>query len=285
MSFSIEAVDQSTESSMVDFLKQHEDYTLFLLGNYENCGLTLAESPLSGNYKIIRNPEGKVIGVFCLTKRGNLLIESTISAPVFDLVLSSCEEESHPLKGILGRWDLCKPFWDFLKNKQVIDQEVFTSKEVLYSIDLSTVQFESQPNVRLLKQNDYIQWKSLRLDFLGEAGLPNDLTDDQLYQSYLDKTQRKIAWGYFIEDQLVSIADLNAKAVDLGQVGGVYTIPAFRKRGYSRAVMKHLLADSKKIHSIRKTIIFTGEKNLSAQKLYESLGVSPVGHFALLFGE
>jgi hypothetical protein len=45
-----------------------------------------------------------------------------------------------------------------------------------------------------------------------------------------------------------------------------------------------MLSDIKKIHKIRKLIIFTGENNLAAQKLYASIGVKQVGHFALLFG-
>lgn len=92
-------------------------------------------------------------------------------------------------------------------------------------------------------------------------------------------------WGLFLNNILVSIADLNAKALDLGQVGGVYTVPSFRQGGYSKSVMKQLLRDAKELHNIRKLIIFTGDKNFPAQKLYNSLGVSQVGYFALLFGD
>jgi predicted GNAT family acetyltransferase len=73
--------------------------------------------------------------------------------------------------------------------------------------------------------------------------------------------------------------------LDLGQVGGVYTVPSFRQKGYSRSVMQQLLLDAKEIHQIRKMIIFTGDQNFPAQKLYTSLGVSKIGFFALLFGD
>jgi hypothetical protein len=49
--------------------------------------------------------------------------------------------------------------------------------------------------------------------------------------------------------------------------------------------MKQLLLDAKELHKIRKMIIFTGDKNFPAQKLYNSLGVSQIGYFALLFGQ
>lgn len=285
MDYSVETVNQSTASLMVEFLKKHENYTLFLLGNYENYGSTLTEAPYSGNYKIIRDSEGEVVGVFCLTKKGSLLIESSVREPIFDLVLSSCREENLPLKGVIGRWDLCKPFWAFLKKRQMVSREVFSSKDVLYSLDLSVIQDEPQENIKLLKESDFAAWKPLKIDYLIESGLPNDLSEEQLYQTFLGKVQKKVAWGYFIDEKLVSIADLNAKAFDLGQVGGVYTDPAFRKKGYSKAVLKQLLVDSKKTHSLRKLIIFTGEEIVPAKKLYKNLGASQEGFFALFFGE
>lgn len=284
MRYSVETVTQSSQHEMLNFLKEHENYTLFLLGNFENYGVTLTDAPYSGNFKLIRS-QNLIAGVFCLTRKGNLLIETILQEPIFDIVLDACNQESMPLKGVVGNWNFCGPFWEYLKTKKIIQKEVFASKEILYSIDLYKHDFSPQPNVRLLTEADYTQWKPLRLDYLIEEGVPNDLTDKQLLDLFLDKTQKKIAWGLFLNNTLVSIADLNAKALDLGQVGGVYTMPSFRQRGHSKSVMKQLLLDAKELHKIRKVIIFTGDKNFAAQKLYNSLGVSQIGYFALLFGQ
>ncbi len=283
MPYVVEAANASNQAAMLHFLRQHENYSLFLLGNFENYGLALAEAPYSGNFKLIRS-EGEVVGVFCLTRKGSLLIEAPSKEPIFELVLASCREESMPIKGVIGNWDLCHPFWEFLKTRQVIKNEAFTSKEILYSVDLSAMSYHSQPGVRFLTEADYSQWKPLRLDYLMEQGLPNDLGDEYLFKLYADKVKKKISWGFFLEGKLVSMADLNAKALDLGQVGGVYTIPSCRGKGYAKAVMQQLLADAKSLHAIRKMIIFTGENNLAAQKLYHSLRVSHIGYFALLIG-
>lgn len=284
MIYSVENVTSPSQYEMLNFLKEHENYTLFLLSNFENYGATLTDAPYSGNFMLIRS-QGQVVGVFCLTRKGNLLIETILREPIFDIVLNACHQELIPLKGVVGSWNFCEPFWKYLKAKKIIQKEVFTSKEILYSIVLNKHNFLPQDNVRLLTEADYIQWKPLRLDYLIEEGLPNDLTDTQLFNQFLEKTERKIIWGLFLENVLVSIADLNAKSLDLGQVGGVYTIPSFRQRGYSKSVMQQLLLDAKEIHKIRKMIIFTGEQNFPAQKLYNSLGVSQIGYFALLFGD
>lgn len=283
MSYQVENVSITSQEEMLQFLKERENYTLFLLSNFENFGINLTENPYSGNFKLIRL-SGKMLGVFCLTKHGTLLIEADVREPIFDTVLEACLQEPIQLKGVIGNWEFCGRFWEFLKAKGIIQQVNYASRTVLYSMDLSADNFFSQENVRLLTESDYAQWRPLRLDYLAEEGLPNDLTESQFFEQFVDKVGKKIIWGFFLDNALVSIANLNAKALDLGQVGGVYTIPAQRKRGYSKAVMNQILRDAKELHSIRKLIIFTGDNNLPAQKLYLSLGVEQVGYFALLIG-
>lgn len=281
MQYSVENVTPSSQQEMLRFLKEYENFTLFLLGNFENYGMTLTDAPYSGNFKLIRSSEKKVAGVFCLTRKGSLLIEALVQEPIFEIVSEPCHQETIPLKGVVGNWNFCKPFWEYLKAKKRILSEVTSSKEILYSVDVCKQDFTSQPHVRFLTESDYAQWKPLRLDYFIEEGFPNDLTDHQMFDLFLDKVKKKIAWGLFLNETLVSMADLNAKSMDLGQVGGVYTAPSFRQKGYSKSVMQQLLLDVKEVHKIRKLIIFTGERNVPAQKLYTSLGAVQAGHFAL----
>lgn len=283
MQYIIETIDDSNKTEMLHFLREHENFSLFLLGNFENYGATLTESPYSGNFKLIRVFE-KVVGVFCLTRKGSLLIETSIKEPIFDIVLKACQRESMTIKGLIGNWDFCNLFWEFLKERKVIRKETFASREILYSVDLAKITFSVQPNVRHLTKNDYDQWKPLRLDYIKEEGFPNNLSEDQLLNMFLDKVRQKIIWGFFLDGKLVSIADFNAKAFDLGQVGSVYTIPSFRQKGYSKSVMRQLLLDAKNLHSLRKLIIFTGLNNLPAKNLYTALGAQHIGFFSLLFG-
>lgn len=285
--YTIEDVTETSQSDMVRFLLRHENYTLFLLNNHAAYGYQLTYAPYSGNFKLIKS-SGNIVGVFCLTRGGKLLIHSEVREPVFTQILQSCRNEPIPLSGLVGDWDFCKVFWDFLKAKKAIVDEVFYAKEILYSVDISTQSSHSSPlpndpQVRLLTSKDYAQWQPLRLDYLKEEKIPNDLNSRQFHRIYLDKVKKQIAWGAFVDEHLVSIADFNAQILDLGQVGGVYTVPAFRKRGLAKSVMRKLIHDAKTIHQIRKLIIFTGENNAPARKLYESLNAVHIGYFALLF--
>lgn len=130
---------------------------------------------------------------------------------------------------------------------------------------------------------DFDRWVKLREAYVKEMGFPGN-TLKEMHAEFLKKTAQQVTLGLFLEGKLIAIADLNACFFDLGQLGGVYTIPEFRNRKLSTRLTRHLIHDIKAIHHIRKLIIFTGENNLAARKVYESLNISPHGYYALLFG-
>ncbi len=282
--YSLEQVTETIVPEMMTFLKRHENFCMFLLGNLESHGYKLTDAPNSGNFKIIRH-YNSVVAVFCLTRRGNLLVQSEVNDPVFELVLQGCREETNiSIGGVLGDWDFCAPFWNFLKSTQVIGSETYTSKEILYSIDLQKRTYPLQQNVRLLTVEDFANWQSLTIAYLKEQRCPVDLSDEQMQKEFLRHIAHKSAWGAFIEGKLVCIAELNARAGDMGQVGGMYTDPPYRRRGIAKSLLQQLMMDVKTIHNLRKLILFTDIANTAARGFYSSLGGDDVGHFALLFG-
>ncbi len=281
--FSIDQVDASTQDEMVRFLKHHEDRTLFLLSNFENHGYKLTKAFNSGNFHLVRYC-GSIVGAFCLCRRGNLLIQSEKNDDaVMDLVLETCLKESISLTGLLGDWDFCHPFWEYLKTRKVIRHETLVSKEVLYSLDISKCHYPTEPTIRLLTTNDFSQWHPLRNDYLQEMKLPEDLSEEDLNRDFLSKVEQKIAWGLFRNGELSSLAEFNAKTTDLAQVGGVYTVPSSRGQGLAKTLMRQLMMDAKSLHGVRKLIIFTDQDNKPARKVYESLGANHIGFYALLF--
>lgn len=281
----VELLNESNAADAVSFLMDNENFSLFLLGNLEAHGYTLGSSPNSGNFKLLRF-KGKIIAVFCLTRRGNLVVYSLLVDDwIFEKIMDACKEEHLPMLGLLGEWDFCRKFWNLFQQKKLIRKDTFISKEILYTADLHQQSSFDNPNVRLLTPEDYDKWKPNRIAYLEEEGLPNDLSQTQLQDLFLEKVKGRISWGYFKDANLVSMADFNAKAKDLAQVGGVYTTPDCRRQGYAQAVMRSLMRDARNLHKIRKLIIFTGETNTKARKLYESLNVHPAGYYALMFGE
>lgn len=83
-------------------------------------------------------------------------------------------------------------------------------------------------------------------------------------------------------DEPVSISGFNTKVPDCVQIGGVYTPPDLRSRGYARAVVAGSLLLAQE-QGVSRSVLFTDHANVAAQKAYEALGYEPVGDYALVF--
>jgi predicted GNAT family acetyltransferase len=77
----------------------------------------------------------------------------------------------------------------------------------------------------------------------------------------------------------VSLSAFNASLPDIVQLGGIYTPPELRGRGYARvAVAASLLAARER--GAERAILFTS--NPSAARAYEALGFQRTGSYAVI---
>ena len=114
--------------------------------------------------------------------------------------------------------------------------------------------------------------------------MPVQGTIEQRRINFIENTQADRRWGYFHNGHLIATAALSAVHKQIGQVGGVYTDPQWRRQGLSRAIMNVMIKDCMQIHKFQKLILFTGETNKEARRLYESLGFGEIEEFGLFFG-
>jgi GNAT superfamily N-acetyltransferase len=87
-------------------------------------------------------------------------------------------------------------------------------------------------------------------------------------------------WLLEWEGRPVAYSAFNAQTPDCVQVGGVYTPPALRARGYARAVVAGTLLAAR-AQGVRDAVLFTGRANRPAQAVYRSLGFEPIGDWGL----
>jgi predicted GNAT family acetyltransferase len=73
----------------------------------------------------------------------------------------------------------------------------------------------------------------------------------------------------------------NAAAGGVVQLGGVYTPPRLRGRGYARSVVAGALVLAQ-AEGADRAVLFTGEQNAAALKAYRALGFRDVGDYSLL---
>jgi len=275
-------IDDESLPGASDFLEQHAETSLFLLSNIRAFGPRLGESLYSANLKGLRcGAEWR--GVFCITRGGTVLAQTGGDIGPAGTILESCAAEGIPIRGVVGEWQITKAIWDLLIVRGAL-RPGFVSKEISYRLDLRSAQPPPAPSgVRMLTADDHKQWEELEMAYLRETGLPEQGTREQHKSAFLRSTQLGHWWGAFEGERLIALAAIIALHRALAQVGGVYTIPSRRGKGLGLAVMSALIRDSRDAHQLDQLFLFTGEENVSARRLYESLGFERFGFFGLFF--
>jgi predicted GNAT family acetyltransferase len=266
------------------FLEQYPETSLLLLSNIRAFGTRLGESLYSGNLKALREGD-ELRGVFCLSRGGSLLAQTGGDAQLAPAILRACREEMIPIRGVLGEWTVTKALWDSLCHDGL--KPTFESKEIMYRGNLYGPL--PQPRaaaaaVRQLDPADHSQWEQLTADFVREVGLPLQGTEDQRKSAFVRSAALGHWWGAFEGERLVSLVGITALHDTIAQIGGVFTLPDHRRRGLSTDLMIRLMHDAYDLHRLDRLFLFTGEGNVAARRMYESLGFESFGHFGLFFG-
>jgi predicted GNAT family acetyltransferase len=90
-----------------------------------------------------------------------------------------------------------------------------------------------------------------------------------------------LTWVLLDRGQPVSTSSFNTAIAEAVQVGGVWTPPELRSRGYGRSAVAASLLDARAEGAV-KSILFTGIGNLPAQRAYSALGFRRLGDYRLL---
>jgi len=278
----VRAVTDDDVPKVTTFLERHADTSLFLLSNLASQGPRANADLNSGHFKYV-DTLGEVAGVFCLNRRGNLLVETAGNTSFAPAILDACLAEPLPLEGVLGEWQSAMAIWRLLLESGRVVQR-YASREVLQRLDLEEDLETPAPSVRYLTREDFEQWEPTNRAYLVDEGIPVQGTLAQRRATFEQAAQARRWWGYFDAGHLVATTALNSVYKTTGQVGGVYTTRARRREGLARATMRALMASALRDHRLQKLILFTGESNLPARGLYASLGFREIGTFALLFG-
>jgi predicted GNAT family acetyltransferase len=277
-------VDDHSVAAATAFLEQFPETSLFLLSNIRAFGLRMGDSLYSGNLKMVRKG-GELRGVFCLTRGGSLLAQTAGDATFVPAILNACRAEGIPIRGVLGEWTVTKALRDLLCREGL--SLTFESKEIMYRVDLrgALPGPRAAAGIRLMTPGDHAQWEALTGAFLREVGLPLQGTVEQRKSAFERSVSLSHWWGAFDGPRLVSLVGITAMHDTIAQVGGVFTVPERRRGGLSRDVMATVMRDAHGLQGLERLFLFTGEENVAARKMYESLGFESFGHFGLFFGK
>jgi predicted GNAT family acetyltransferase len=284
MKLSVADVLESDVPKVQAYLRDHSETSMFLLSNLAAHGHALSDAMNSGNFKCLIGND-RIQGVFCLTRRGNLLAECGGRAELAPKIVDACRAESIPIAAVVGEWKLADAIWKILIESGSIAKVVNASREPLFRLHLDRILLPPRhARVRFLQPSDFDAWEPLNSAYLHEEGFPIQGSLEQRRKDFAESARARRWWGLWDRGRLIATGALNAVHEELGQIGGVYTIPAERRRGWASQVMESLIWDCVQALGLRKLILFTGENNVAAQGLYRSLGFRRIGEFALLFG-
>ncbi len=287
--FRVVEVSAENRLAVVAFLERYAETSLFLVSNLAEHGTELGAGMNSGNFKCLMSGT-EIYGVFCLTRRGNILAETAGRADLAVPIAKACLSEGRAVEGIVGEWRAAEAICrELVASAGFVERS--RSKESLFRLELSSSSSSPAPplahdpsQVRRLGPADFEQWEPLNTAYMIEEGLPAQGTLEERRSVFESGARADCWWGYWVEGELRGVVALNAKHGSIGQVGGVYTAPRWRRQGYCRAIMGSVLRDSVNVHHLAKLVLFTGDKNRAARPLYEALGFTRIGDFGLLFG-
>jgi ribosomal protein S18 acetylase RimI-like enzyme len=85
------------------------------------------------------------------------------------------------------------------------------------------------------------------------------------------------------DDEPVAMSGFNAAVPEAVQIGGVFTPPALRRRGFARACVAGSLVFARQ-QRVRQAVLFTEPDN-PARRAYEAIGFREVGRYGILLYE
>ena len=88
-------------------------------------------------------------------------------------------------------------------------------------------------------------------------------------------------YATFFKNKIVAKAAVNAVGKNCVQLGGVFTVPNFRKLGFAEFLIKKIVAEKNQLG--KKVVLFVKPKNLAAVTLYKRCGFSSFGKFKISY--
>ncbi|HLQ77901.1 MAG TPA: GNAT family N-acetyltransferase [Terriglobia bacterium] len=264
-----------------EFLAPHRDSSMFLRSNAHRAGLEYRGEVLQAIYVAAFRNE-KVIGVAAHSWSGMLLVQAPEATE--DVVRECVERSGRRVTGFAGPLDqvrLARHALGLANAETRMDGD-----EGLYALNLSDlvvpealsrgdIEFRAP---RADERDTLCQWRiAYDIETLGAAD--SDETRERATKALDTQIAAHNAWVAVERGRMVSLSAFNATLPDIVQLGGIYTPPELRGRGYARAAVAGSLLAARE-RGAGRAVLFTG--NPSAIRSYQAIGFSRLGDFGLV---
>jgi RimJ/RimL family protein N-acetyltransferase len=275
---------RSGDETVLDtFLAGHADTSMFLRANARAAGLIDRGAPLEATY-VAALESGRITGVAAHGWNGVVLVQAPARAGA--LACQAVRRSGRAVTGLSGPWGQVVTARAALGLASA--PTVKDSRDELYVLDLARLVVPRQLaggelRVRHPATAELELLVNWRCSFSVEAlGMPE--TPELRSVSEADirlQHARGADWVLVAGPTPVAYAAFNAMLPEIVQIGGVWTPPAERGRGYARSVVAgSLLAAGKQ--GVRRAVLFADPANEAARRAYRAIGFRIVGDYGLV---
>jgi predicted GNAT family acetyltransferase len=256
---------------------------MFLIGNMRTSGLVDNGQRYTGTYAAAFEDD-KIVGVAAHYWNQNLVFQAPVHLDA--LWRAAVKASKRPIKGLIGpdgQVSLVREILDIDEaNIQVGETEKLYSLNLADLITPDTLK-SGQAQGRRIEPRDVdtvTQWQvGYSLEALQEKDTP------QLRENCRAAIERSLkeqnTWILEEQGKPVACSSFNTSIKEAVQVGGVWTQPELRGRGYGRCVVAASLLDAR-LEGVEKAILFTPNSNIPAQKAYTALGFQYIGDYCIV---
>jgi uncharacterized protein len=263
--------------------------SMFLLGNMRAAGLIDRGERFCGTY-VGAFEDGALVGVVAHCWNGNLIPQAGEHVDV--LWRAAVAASGRRVAGAIGPADQVTAIWQALnalaEDRGHAPDIRMDAREPLFQLALSDLVVpdalqSGRVTGRLAAARDLetlVAWRfAYEVEMLGAAASAQLRAG--VRAGVARQNQEESLWVLEEAGKLVAVTGFNTRTAEAVQVGGVYTPPELRRRGYGRcAVAASLLAVREA--GVGLGVLFTSEHNFAAQRAYTALGFHQVGAFRLL---
>ncbi len=278
----IRILQPGDEAVLDAFLQPRLEGSMFLVGNMRAVGLLDRGQVLEGTYAAAFE-DGKIVGVVAHYWNQNLIFQAqkNINALLQAVVRTS----GRPIKGFLGPSQQVNEALESLALEE--EQLQLNEKEGLYRLRLDKLIVpealrSGELSGRRIEARDLDLVAKWRVAYAIEAlGGEDSLRLREQTRASMERSLKDgHSWVLEAEGKPVALTSFNTTITEAVQVGGVWTPPELRRRGYARGVVAASLLDAR-ADSAELAILFTGEDNIPAQKAYLALGFEHIGDYQI----
>ena len=274
----IRILRRGDEQALEAFLASRAETSMFLRANSRAAGLEDRGEPMQATYAAAFEAEG-IVAAAAHCWNGVLLIQAPRQAG--EVAKVAIDASGRRLSGIIGPLDQVRAARDAL----ALAKPRVDDADDLYTLDLAALRIPEQLarlSFRRPRESELPLLFAWREQYLLETnlGAPGPRLRQEARSGIELSHLQHAHWVLQEGGKVVAYTAFNARLTDIVQVGGVWTPPDMRGRGYARCAVAASLLQAR-AEGARRAILFTN--SASGARAYEALGFARTGQFGLLF--